>query len=622
MSYTAPSGSVWRVTNNYDINPTSGYYRAYTGEFRGSPNQSPQNEIQQSCSLACDSKPDCAAWSLDGNGTQCYIIHGNVTTLRSLTGRKAYVRTSARPVGKYSTIAQGVTLSTIGGHYCQGDGWAGDGEGAEVEISRENRYCVEPFPRPSRCPPDLGPPVTGNLVNKTNGGGINFSTGTNNVGVICTYNTVPDSVVFNDGKMSEYFGGSSRSGTTQQIRQDRCAQYNFSALQADTTTCKRFYDAQGTGTFDYELFKRIVSEGPTWITDAAKRQHVMTCITGSSVALATDAANLLLHRIQGINIPRQTYAGVTVTQPTDLKDTWGQYSEIVGFLNQLLRTPSEAAGAIVPGSIQSMVILAIRTYCTAHSDHSACSCVNATKDVGGVDAMTRCATTDAALPGCEDLKSLDTAFNSVTSPNLAPFVMNVRSAFKPRCYSSACVAADLAGSQDVLRPDVYQAAACNSTLNVCFNSIKTGGDIRGNINIQQDCAAGIGQSIPSELTSTSDSSGETVTVGGGAGSPGTTSGPSRQGCVNGTCTKGTVTFQESDLIIKPGTSEFVDKYLPTPNKQKGAIGGCIFCILICCCLILFMMMKGGGENSAPSGPVGPTATNLAQVRLNALLSKI
>ena len=115
MSYTAPSGSVWQVTSNYDIYPSSGYYRAYTGEFRGSPSQNPQNDIHQSCSFACDSKPDCAAWALDGNGSQCYIIGGNVKTLRSYGGRKAYVRTSARPAGIYSTIAQGVTIVRVTG---------------------------------------------------------------------------------------------------------------------------------------------------------------------------------------------------------------------------------------------------------------------------------------------------------------------------------------------------------------------------------------------------------------------------------------------------------------------------------------------------------------------------
>jgi hypothetical protein len=430
-----------------------------------------------------------------------------------------------------------------------------------------------------------------------------------NVKVKCTYSSINDPSLFSDSAMAIF-----PTGTRDEARDNRCAQYNFSALKQDSTTCQTHYNKKGL--YDYQLLKRVASEGPTWITNTAKRDHVMTCITSSNTFLALDAANLFLHRIQGTNIPGQTYAGATVTHPTDLKDTWGQYSEIVGFMNQLLRTSAEAQDKVVPASIQTMVIAAIRTYCTAHSDHSACSCFNAVKQAtGGPDPLARCSTTDASLPGCGDLKALETSFNSVTSPNLAPFVMSVRSAFKPRCYSNACVAADLAGSQDILRPDVYQAAACNSSLNVCFSSIAAGGDIRGNINVQQSCAAGTNQAIPSELTSTRDSSGETVTVG-GAGSPGSSSGPTRQGCVNGVCNEGGVTFNESDLIIKRGKSEFIDKYLQTPAKQKGALGGFIVC-LFCCCFLLLLLMLGGYEE-----PTGPSASNMAQARLDALLSKI
>jgi len=229
MSYTAPSGSVWQITNNYDIKAGSNYYRAYAGEFRGSPNQNPQNDIQQSCSFACDSKSDCAAWSLDRSGRECYITGGNNTGFQPGTGNKAYVRTSARPAGKYSTIALGVTLSTVGGHYCTGDGWSGDGEGREVQNSGGNRYCVEIFPRPSRCPSDLGTPLTGNIVNKTNGGGINYATGTNNTGVICTYNTIPESIVWNQTKMGQYFQGNDTTGAIQQIKTDVCAPKSFSS---------------------------------------------------------------------------------------------------------------------------------------------------------------------------------------------------------------------------------------------------------------------------------------------------------------------------------------------------------------------------------------------------------
>jgi hypothetical protein len=285
----------------------------------------------------------------------------------------------------------------------------------------------------------------------------------------------------------------------------------------------------------------------------------------------------------------------------------------VGFMNQLLRTSTEAAGKVVPATIQTMVIATIRAYCSSHSDQTACGCVNATKlPSSGVDPLTRCGTTDASLPGCADIKQLNDQFAAITSPNLAPFVAGIKRAFIPRCYSSMCTAADTAGNQDVLRPDVYQPAACAADLNVCISSISAGRDINADVNVQQSCAGATGQALPSTLSSVSSRGGETVTAG-GAGSPATTSGPTRQGCIAGTCTQGDVTFQESDLIIKPGTNELVDKYLQTPNKQKGAIGGCICCILICCCLILLIMMSGGENASA--APAAPNYSgNIAKLR--------
>lgn len=431
------------------------------------------------------------------------------------------------------------------------------------------------------------------------------------VGIVCEHTALPpDSKLFSDNEISLYFNNTGTVNPVSQMRDDRCSQYNFTALKADTSTCKPHYISKGS--YDLELFKRIVSEGPTWITNTAKREHVMTCIVGSSVSLANDAANLFLDRINGVN--GNSYAGIAVSNMTaDLKDTWGQYSEIVGFMNQLLRTSTEAAGTVVPASIQAIVIATIRAYCASHSDQSACGCVNATKvPSSGVDPLTRCGTTDSALPGCADIKDLNDKFASITSPNLAPFVAGIKRAFIPRCYSSMCTAADTAGNQTVLRPDVYQPAACAADLNVCISSISAGRDINADVNVQQSCAGATGQSLPSTLSSVSSRSGETVTAG-GAGSPATTSGPSRQGCAGGLCTQDGVMFQESDLIIKPGANTFVDKYLPTPGKQKAALGGFICCILVCCFIIMMIIISGGEEGGSTAPPPNYSG-NIAKLR--------
>jgi hypothetical protein len=437
--------------------------------------------------------------------------------------------------------------------------------------------------------------------------------------ITCTYGALPsDSKLFSDSQMV-IFPGNATTGTVQQMRSDRCAQYNFTALKNDSTTCKVFYEAQGGNSYNKELFKRVVQEGPDWIFNQTKRDFVFTCITSGDTSLANDAANLFFERINGQNPSGRTYQGMTLTNPSDMKDSWGQYAEIVGFINQLLRTSTEAAGVVVPASIQTIAVATVRSYCSAHADHSACGCVNVTKDgVGnGANALLRCSTTDANLPGCSELKDLNDKFAGITSPNLAPFVDAVKHAFIPRCYSSMCKAVDTGGSQNILRPDVYQAAACAGDINVCISSISAGRDINADVDVRQSCGAATGQTLPSQLSTVTSQSGETVTAGMGGGSPSTTSGPTRQGCINGTCNQDGETFQESDLIIKPGTNDFVDKYLNTPKKQKGAIGGLIICIICCCCLILLMMMAGGEEV-----PSAPSTTNLNQARLAALLAKI
>ena len=448
----------------------------------------------------------------------------------------------------------------------------------------------------TRCVTTNDPPTADRCPSNGLGGvssvrwtGTQYYTGGLNkgVGIVCDHTSLPpDSVLFSDSAISAFFIDDVRN----QMRTDRCNQYNFSSLKNDTTTCKLHYDRLG-GIYNKELFKRIVREGPTWITDDTKRNFVMTCITSGDSSLAQDAANLFFERINGQNPSGRSYQGETVTNPSDIKDSWGQNNTaVIGFINQLLRTSSEAAGAVVPPSIQTIAIATARSYCSAHPDHSACACLNVTKDGTGqgANALLRCSTTDAQLPGCDELKDLNNKFAGITSPNLAPFVSAAKSAFIPRCFSSKCKAADAGGSQDTLRPDVYQPAACAGDIVMCISSISAGRDIKADVNVQQSCRAATGQALPADLSSVSDQSGETVTVGGG-GSPSASSGPTRQGCVNGSCTQGGETFQASDLIIKPGTSEFVDKYLNTPKKQKGAIGGCILCLLCCCCILFILL---------------------------------
>ena len=618
MSYTAPSGSTWQVTNNYDINPTSGYYRAYTGEFRGSPGWGnvPPNDIQQSCSLACDSKPDCAGWALDGNGKECYIISGNVKTLRSLGGRKAYVRTSARPTGKYATTPQAVTLGTAGGHYCQGDGWSQDGEGMEVDKQGGNRYCIENFPRPSRCPADIGTPVVANIVNSS-GGAVNYQTGVNNTKVVCKYNAVSTGIMWNDGKMAGYFGGNSTSGATKQIRFDWCdANATFGTLTTSNDNCAVLYSANGV--LDAKIIARIHIENErNWVDNQGMREKILSIAAGSGSS-KQDAGQLITSYCLTYN-----------------PDTWVNNLNMRTYINNMYSTTQ---GTRTDAYLKTTASTIIDEFCRTHQTSENCACKNAiNKQISGCVATP-------GIPGCAELKTFNDNLSGAPDAFNA-LIGSIRQSAKPICLSSACRTAATDPTSKYLRTADDVTLTCPDNINLCLSSIRVGGNISGNAKIVQDCTIAVNYTganpnappptppsttppaPPPPPTGGLNLSGGAQAITQNAGKPNestTLSATAATVTSSPAATPGSVTikgnvYKLDDFLIKPGKSAFVDSNLETPGKQKGALGGIVFCLICCCCcLLLLMMMSGGGDQ----GPVGPTATNLAQERLSALLGKI
>lgn len=580
MSYTAPGGSTWSVATNYDTNPTRGYYRAYWGEFRGSPGQQPTSDIKTACSFACDSNPDCSAFSTDGT-TQCYIIGGNVTApYRQINGRVAYVRTSARPAGKYATIAQGVTLGTVGGHYCQGDGWSGDGEGSEVQNSGGNRYCVEPFPRPTRCPSDLGPPVTGNLVNKTNGAGINYSTGVANTGVICTYNSIPESIVWNGSKMGTYFQGNDTTGTIQQIKSDTCRTKSFNDLFQPNNNCIQFYNAQSqvrgvsgkTERSNAELLARIVVENNANWPDNDNMRNTILAILLDNGPSSSSALTMLTN-----------YCLPTAPWPdNDKMRTF--INELIDPLNPTQSNPTLAAAAVGFAA----------AYCRQNPTSPHCGCWNAAqlKQYSGciVDA-------NKDLPGCGGLYDLHNTFKAAlaSSPSLASVITPIENAIKPVCFAAECKACASSSANVNLRTGSTQT--CTDNINICLQNVTVRGDMKGTLN--QACQINLDPSTPAAPnTGGIPTSLQTTTNGAGQATVNASSGPDAAASATSnsvSTTSRTVdgkTVNIADLPIKPGQSAFVDKYLPTPEKQKMAIAA-----LLCCCCIIIMILIFGGDAS-------------------------
>lgn len=595
MSYTAPavSGSTWAVYQNSYIEAPN-HIRTYTGEFRGNPNQNPQNDMQQSCSFACDSNPDCSAWThYDNDGAQTCIIANGTTTRRSVNRAQAYVRTSARPTGKYATIAQGVTLSTVGGHTCQGDGWSQDGEGTEVQNSGGNRYCIEPYPRPSRCPSDLGPPVTGKIVNKTNGAGVNYATGQGNVGVTCTYNSVPQSVMWDDGKMAGYFGGNNTSGTTQEVRKDWCdANATYASLATSNDNCARFYTANGNLNAKYLL--RIISEkATTWPDDQAMRERVLSIAVGSSPS-AGDAMNMI-----------NQYC--LVDNPE-----WPENNNMRTFINNLY---SSGPNVQTNQDLKYAASTIIDHYCQSHQSSERCACKNAiNQGISGCVANPN-------IPGCADLVQFNDnlsgapdAFNSL--------IGSIRQSAKPICLSSACrtAATDPAGKYLRTADDV--TLTCPDNINLCLSSVKVKGNISASAQIVQDCSIAVNYSGPNPMTPASgglnvsggaqaiqDSTGTRVTA-----TPATTTyntpSPASTGGAPPSSPAGTPVTTGTDGSTLLITNPAVANVLNTKTKQYGAIGGCIF-IIICLCIIIIALMSGDDSG----GPSGPSASNIALARL-------
>ena len=594
MSYTAPavSGSTWAVYQNSYIEAPN-HIRTYTGEFRGSPNQNPQNDMQQSCSFACDSNPNCSAWThYNGDGPQVCIIALGTTTVRSGNGNQAYVRNSARPTGKYETTAQGVTLSTIGGHFCQGDGWSGDGEGTEVQNSGGNRYCIEPFPRPSRCPSDLGPPVTGRIVNKSNGGGVNYATGTGNVGVVCTYNSIPESIVWNGTKMGQYFQGNDTTGTIQQIKSDVCGTKDFNYLFQPNNNCIQFYNAQSqlrgssgkTERSNSELLARIVVENnDNWPDNDNMRNTILDILLDNGPS-STSALTMLTNYC----LPTRQWPD------NDKMRTF--INELIDPLNPTKTNPTLAAAAVGFAS----------AYCRQNPTSLHCGCWNAAqlKQYAGciVDA-------NKDLPGCGGLYDLHGTFKSAlaSSPSLASVITPIENAIKPVCFAAECKACAASSSDVNLRTGSVQT--CTDNINICLQNVTVRGDMKGtlnqacNINLDANTPANTG-GIPTSLQTTTNAAGQ-ATVNASSGPAAATSG-SPVSTTSRTVDGQTVDI--SSLPIKPGQSAFVDKYLPTPQKQYMGIGGILFCILCCCFLLLF---SGGG--SEPQG-MDPMAMQMMMLR--------
>lgn len=558
------------------------------------------NDKYTAAMVKCSSDPNCRGVDLWGSPTNSFnieigTIYGTCNkNLDQYAQNGIYVKnySGILPV-KYKTLPQPILVGSAGGHYCQNDHWPGTSDLVEVENSNGNRFCTPLFPTPNQCPSDLGTPLTAQAATNTGGlllGSPSYGIGHLNIRAICGYDTVPETVVWNQGKMGQYFQGSDTTGTIQQIKSDVCGTKDFNYLFQPNNNCIQFYNAQSnqrgqsgkTERSNAELLARIVQQNhDNWPDDANMRNTILDIVLDNGPSASSALAMIT------------NYCSPTSPWP-DNNNMRTFINELIDPLNPTRTNPTLAAAAVGFAS----------AYCRQNPTSPHCGCWNAAelKQYSGcsVDA-------NKDLPGCGGLYDLHNTFKSAlaASPSLASVITPIENAIKPVCFAAECKACAGSSSDVNLRTGSIQT--CNDTINICLQNVTVKGDMKGtlnqacNINLDANTPANSG-GIPTSLQTTTNAAGQ-ATVNASSGPAAATTGPvsTASRTVDGQ------TVDISSLPIKPGQSAFVDKYLPTPQKQYAGIGGFIFCILCCCLLLLF---SGGGD----SGAMDPMALQMMMLR--------
>jgi hypothetical protein len=401
--------------------------------------------------------------------------------------------------------------------------------------------------------------------------GIGGAKGTAGTGVKikCNYTGTPSEAVLFSSTLSTYFDGGDTVDPIKTMRADFCSTKGFAALQA-STNCQNFYRANNNLNAQY--IQRILSEKPTtWPDDQAMREMILNVSLSTNAAEATQGAT---------EINRYCLT----TNPSG----WAQNANMRAFINHLYDSDPAAK---TNADLRQHASTIVNTFCgnTGNQSKIECGCYNAqTRRFSGCVG-------NASTPGCAELDSLDrdlskapAAFSSIIATLKSP------AGIKPTCVSAACVEARQNPGGSYLRTTDAQTMDCSDNISLCMQSIRAGGSIAPGATINQSCSTVLniqGNVVPAggiNLNGNIQQRGDDITVNGG-GQLGTA--PPGYVMVKGT------TYKLSDFIIKPGKSKFVDSYIGTPKKQKGAIGGMI--VILCLCMAIVLIAMFSGEDEVP-----------------------
>lgn len=218
----------------------------------------------------------------------------------------------------------------------------------------------------------------------------------------------------------------------------------------------------------------------------------------------------------------------------------------------------------------------IRNFCTANPTDPKCGCYNAINK-----GLSGCQATPGA-PGCTEMAALGTQFDT-SPPEFRAVFQQMKNSVNAMCLSENCktVRGSTTNAAGILLPGTVPGGDCSSNFNVCLTKLTVGQMTGGNID--SSCKQTFNLPTPAPAGAPAPG-GTSITTGPG----GTQGGAAGGGGPASTMTGGGAGTPSpaNDVLFKDPTG-----YLGTKDKQYGAIGGLVFC-MICCCLIMLLLISG------------------------------
>jgi hypothetical protein len=354
-------------------------------------------------------------------------------------------------------------------------------------------YVDGPVPNQSLCP-QIGTLANAQWVDNNNKPG--FVTGEYGIGdkirLQCAYSSITNPF---DTRAIDTFKG---PGTTDlaTIQRAWCDAKNYAGLK-NNGDCRTFYT--NSQDYDFQLVSRIQKENPNgeWANNSDYLQIVTQIAAGQYSAGSS---------VGGKDLARNMVAVYCNTQ----NPQWPDNDSIRVIINMWALQNS----LDISSDSSALAASIIAAYCIKNPGSSHCDCYNATQFGRNIFDACKGNTTSA----CTDINVISQSFDTA-APIFAPQITALKRYITPNCAVGACVSAATSATSSYLPPSKLTELRCDSTITVCLQNVKVGGDLKAAIN--QSCATNlnIGGPVPS-TPSTNQGFQNAQAVQAGANAPG------------------------------------------------------------------------------------------------------